>query len=72
MSKQIICDVCGNRVGDYREHWRLSMFRASEQRIFKIGQKDCTLSFEDVCQDCADKIYQSVMSIKTLDNHTSI
>lgn len=64
MSRQIICDICGNRVSDYREHWKLSMFRVSEQRIFKPGQKDCALSFEDVCQDCAEKIYQSVMSIK--------
>lgn len=64
MSTQIICDVCGNRVSDYREHWKMSMFRVSEQRIFKLDQKDCAISFGDVCQNCAEKIYQSVMSIK--------
>ena len=64
MSKQIICDVYGNRVGDYREHWSLSMFRNSDVRVFKPKQKNCSLRFEDVCQDCADKIYQYVMSIK--------
>lgn len=64
MSKQVICDLCGSRIGDFREAWRLSMFQSQGIRGLKDWQQDCSLNYEDICQNCAKKIYQHVISIK--------
>ena len=67
------CDICGKLITDNRERWLVSIQSAVGVNVLKYGQKNCELTICDVCQDCADSIYNYVQTLKiTLDKSTEL